>query len=404
MSKKKVAIIGGGPAGASAALFLSRLDFSTIDVFEREPNPLPVGAGILMQPTGLQVLKELQHFDHIFRNGKVIHGFIGHEQGGDQIFDFRFDKYDSNMYTMGVDRGGLFYSLYNQMEKQGVNVFSGQEVIDVKVNDQSSVPINKSGDELGEYDLVVVANGAKSILREKYNIVATSEQQKIGALWAKLKAPKALNDDKIRHVYNGSRNMLGIMPIGYGENKEDGELLNFFYAADDTFLKSWEEKSLDEWKKELLELGPQYEAIYDMIESKDQVMSAYYYNVKLKPNYFKNLVFIGDAAHAMSPHLSSGTYLALLDSFLLYEAFHRGKSVEESTLHFFENRKHQLYFYHYISSMITPLFQSNKDKRWIKNNILPILYKLPYTGKVMVETLLGIRKGLFSKIDSQYYL
>ena len=54
----RVAVIGCGTAGAATALFLSRAEHDVV-VFERVPEPGPVGAGIMMQPSGLLVHERL---------------------------------------------------------------------------------------------------------------------------------------------------------------------------------------------------------------------------------------------------------------------------------------------------------------------------------------------------------
>ena len=55
MKPLHIAIVGYGTAGQAAALLLAR-DGHRVEVFERAPEPGPVGAGFLLQTTGLQVL------------------------------------------------------------------------------------------------------------------------------------------------------------------------------------------------------------------------------------------------------------------------------------------------------------------------------------------------------------
>jgi 2-polyprenyl-6-methoxyphenol hydroxylase-like FAD-dependent oxidoreductase len=54
----RIAIVGSGTAGPAVATFLAR-DGHDVHLFERAPQKLPVGAGFLLQPTGLAVLNEL---------------------------------------------------------------------------------------------------------------------------------------------------------------------------------------------------------------------------------------------------------------------------------------------------------------------------------------------------------
>ena len=58
MESKRIAIIGSGTAGAASALFLSR-DGHKVTLFEKIEQPAAVGAGVMMQPSGMGVLREL---------------------------------------------------------------------------------------------------------------------------------------------------------------------------------------------------------------------------------------------------------------------------------------------------------------------------------------------------------
>ncbi len=53
-----IAVIGCGSAGPAAALFFARVGHR-VQIFERAPRLLNVGAGFLLQPTGMAVLAEL---------------------------------------------------------------------------------------------------------------------------------------------------------------------------------------------------------------------------------------------------------------------------------------------------------------------------------------------------------
>lgn len=54
----RIAIVGYGAAGQAAALFLSAQGHA-LSVSEQAVSPGPVGAGFLLQPTGLTVLTRL---------------------------------------------------------------------------------------------------------------------------------------------------------------------------------------------------------------------------------------------------------------------------------------------------------------------------------------------------------
>src|SRR5438270_42379 len=53
-----IAVVGAGTAGSAAAVLLARAGHR-VTLYERVPNPGPVGAGIIMQPSGLAALAAL---------------------------------------------------------------------------------------------------------------------------------------------------------------------------------------------------------------------------------------------------------------------------------------------------------------------------------------------------------
>ena len=51
-NQHKIAIVGSGAAGMAAALFLERAGHD-VTLFEKVADPRPVGAGVLLQPSGM---------------------------------------------------------------------------------------------------------------------------------------------------------------------------------------------------------------------------------------------------------------------------------------------------------------------------------------------------------------
>lgn len=66
-----VAIIGGGPAGLASAIALSRLPYLSVKLYERNPEPQEVGAGISISHNAWKVLDLLGAADGVKGSGKV---------------------------------------------------------------------------------------------------------------------------------------------------------------------------------------------------------------------------------------------------------------------------------------------------------------------------------------------
>ena len=72
----KIAIIGCGPAGLSAAIALHDKGHA-VSIFERFEKAGPVGSGLMLQPTGLAVLERFGLRDEVEAIGQRIDGMLG---------------------------------------------------------------------------------------------------------------------------------------------------------------------------------------------------------------------------------------------------------------------------------------------------------------------------------------
>ena len=68
-----IAVVGCGVAGQAAAILLADAGHA-VTIFERFAEPRPIGAGLLLQPTGLAVLRELGLADEALAQGARVVG------------------------------------------------------------------------------------------------------------------------------------------------------------------------------------------------------------------------------------------------------------------------------------------------------------------------------------------
>src|SRR5277367_6149989 len=93
----RVAVIGCGTAGAASALLLSRAGHDVV-LFERVPEPLPVGAGIMMQPSGLLVLERLGLVDRVLSRGARVDHLVCDTAEGRSVLDLRYDALGEGLF------------------------------------------------------------------------------------------------------------------------------------------------------------------------------------------------------------------------------------------------------------------------------------------------------------------
>src|SRR6185503_20775201 len=103
-----IAVVGCGPSGMAAAILLARAGHRT-RIFERFPAPKPIGAGLLLQPTGIAVLARLGLLARIAVAGARIDRLDGRlSPSGRRILEVAYHDLAPGMHGIGIHRASLF--------------------------------------------------------------------------------------------------------------------------------------------------------------------------------------------------------------------------------------------------------------------------------------------------------
>jgi len=111
-----------------------------------------------------------------------------------------------------------------------------------------------------------------------------------------------------------------------------------------------------------------------------------------------NVVYLGDAAHAMSPQLGQDCNLALIDAMVLAQCIEAAPSNLAFALDEYSRRRRaHLGFYQFATRWLTPLFQS--DHGWlspVRDLAMPLMCKIGWFHRQMVTSMCGVSMGPFS--------
>ena len=386
-----IAILGAGTAGLAAAAFLAR-DGHRVTIHERFAEPHPIGAGLMLQPTGLAVLAMLGLDTQAIDASSVIHHLDGRAAGtGRMIFDNRYAGLAPHLFGLGIHRGTLFSLLYQAMLQAGLTVRTGLCATGVEYDcDGKPSLIDTTGAAHGPFDLVVDASGARSALRPPHR----ARPYPYGALWAILDdEQQRFHPHALTQRYHAARHMMGVLPVG-------AQRVAFFWSLPAASYSAVVERGIGAWREQAVALWPETEELVHQVKDFADLTFATYSHVTLRQPYGKRLAFVGDAAHTASPQLGQGANLALIDAFTLAGSLRKHDDVADALSGYAASRRNHIRFYQTASRWLTPFFQSDsRIMPLVRDAAFGTLCHMPYVRTEMLRTLSGVKTGLFSHLD-----
>ena len=174
------------------------------------------------------------------------------------------------------------------------------------------------GREHGPYDLVVAADGARSVLRAALP-VRRDRAYRWGALWTILPDPDGRCTGVLDQFFDGTHRLLGLLPPGVPPHLGT-RTVSLFWSVRADRLPAVRAAGLDgaegarcaRWRRAPRRCSTGW--------SPSTARPAVYRDVRLARWHADGLAVVGDAGHAMSPQLGQGANLALMDAAALADA------------------------------------------------------------------------------------
>lgn len=353
MSKPRIGIIGAGTAGLATAIAFAR-NGHAVRVFEKHPSLATLGAGVLIQPQGIEALCELGVGEAFLGASVPIDRLTGKCDRGWTLVDIPYADFPAH----AVSRSALGAVLFEEACALGVEIGFGARVEIVERG--SEVRVTEEGGSDSAFDLLVIANGAASALPAQAGLAVASEQYKWGALWALIDVPDWPHERLLEQRYGGTRRMFGIMPT----ERVGGRMrVSLFWSLRGDRYENWRATPLEEWKAELRALWPESEPVVRQIDSHEQFAFATYYHARPQRLARSPICIVGDAAHAMSPQLGLGSTLAVQDALALARSVEEW-GVKEGPLRYSKRRLPAVRAYQAFSRLLTPCFQADGAGWW----------------------------------------
>lgn len=383
----RVGVVGFGVAGGAIAYLLAR-DGHRVTILEQAPELGPAGAGILLQRSGQDVLRRLGVFDEIVRHAAPLEELYARHVHGRTLINNRYSDLEPEMRAYGVHRGVVFTALTGLVNTQSVDVRPGCEVVAREEAAGGVALRDRLGRTHGPFDFVIAADGSRSRMRTLCGFPTSVTEYAHGTLW--VNAPGAGVPGRLLQVVDRNQKLLGLLPLGDG-------LVSLYWGLPQRELAATRERGLEALKREIRAFAPEAEPVLDFLHDYEQLLVTTYRHVHVRQHHDDRVILIGDAAHAMSPHLGQGLNLALVDAWRLARAV-RDNPVPVAAFRAFRRaQRSYIRYYATVTYLLSPFFQS--DRRilgWGRDWALPLLPHIPGVKRQMLLTVCGLKGGFLS--------
>jgi 2-polyprenyl-6-methoxyphenol hydroxylase-like FAD-dependent oxidoreductase len=385
----RIGIVGLGMGGATLACLLADRGVD-VTVLEQAEDPRPVGAGIWLQSMGQQVLDRLGLLAPLAAVSRPVSRVRIETSRGRELLDLGYDALPGAVPALGVHRGALFALLHDAVLARGVPVHLGVPVTGVRPT-AAGLTVQTAGGDHSSYDLVVGCDGSRSRVRASMGVTVRDREYGYGALWAIVDDTAGLAGGCLFQSLRGTSDYLGVLPTGQDRS-------SVFWSVRRRDMPRVLARGLPAWRDEARPLAGRFAPLLDAVE---ELLPAGYRDVVVRAPYrldgARGAVLVGDAAHAMSPQLGTGTSLALADAWALDHALATHPDLRDALAAYARGRARHVRWYQWWTRLMMPVFQSDlAPLAWPRDLLAPAFMRVPGMTGQMVGTLLGDRTSPWS--------
>ncbi|MGD9893652.1 MAG: FAD-dependent oxidoreductase [Dehalococcoidia bacterium] len=368
--EKTALIVGCGIAGPVLAMFLQRAGITPI-IYEGRPEPRDEdGAFLNLAPNGLDVLDTLGIKDAIEAFGTPTTSTLFQNHRGKQLGK-------NPERTLLIKRGMLTRGLREATLDRGIPVEFGRRLRDVEVTPSQSVIARFEDGSEASGDLLIGCDGIHSRTRRAIMSDAPLPVY-TGVIDSGAIAPNTLGlrADSVMRMTFGLKGFFGYQAV---PTDEVFWFQNFTAPAepDRAHLDAIPD---DRWRQRLIALHQQDHApVSEIIRATTGSIGRWpIYDMPSLPSWRTGpICLIGDAAHAISPHVGQGASLAMEDAIVLAKCLRDSVTVEGAFTAFEDLRRDR------VETMVKAARRTGNQKapangltRTLRDLVLPFFLKM----------------------------
>jgi flavin-dependent dehydrogenase len=305
-----VAVIGGGPAGSTAAILLARQGYKVIALEKARHPRFHIGESLL--PMNLPVFERLGVLDKVRALGVYKSGadFEADNDRGYSTYAFARAIGNSPPHAYQVWRQDFDKMLYDHARESGADAREGQEVLNVEQSDSRASILRVRGEDGREYAIqaryVVDASGRDALLASKQKIRRKNREHQSAAIFGHFHgaAVRPGEDAGNISIYRFGHGWMWMIPL-------PGGVMSVGAVCRPEYLKQRKGRTVEF----LLETLRQNPAAWARLETAtligDEVRVTGNYSYDSAHMGGPGWVLVGDAFAFLDPVFSSGVYLAM---------------------------------------------------------------------------------------------
>lgn len=293
MLKEEILIVGAGPVGLSAALFLENIGIKT-RIIEKNTVRHSFSKALALNARTLEIFETINTNEMFLKNGKQAHGVTMNYEDKKLLLNQLSSvneptKYPYMLIISQAESEKLFEEILNS---KGIFIERGVELNDIKVTD-TKVEVELKHEnghiEKSDYSKILATDGAHSVIRKKLGIGFIGDKTDITLKFIDLHIETNLNPNEF-HVYISKDYVNFMLPIRDNLWRIGGINYDLFIQSNPHLFKVIDKV----WESDLT--------------THNRVIETY--------DYKGRVFFAGDSAHVHSPLGGRGMNLGIEDAFV----------------------------------------------------------------------------------------